>query len=176
MCGGYLIKSDGWTHGSLDAANLHTEVAQHLHNTVFVGVLLFHVDIWLTVVVVVLQQVESGVAVVFEVEFGVVGLHLLVAHCHERFTACLGLCFHLFHVELYVALLFWCDVHFGSLGCDGLGRSVIRFLLFAFGDVEFHRLLFGVVKHLGVGFGGDNIHICHILMLASAHLEFHLIK
>ena len=129
-----------------------------------------------------LQQVEGGVAVVLEVELRVVCLQLPVAHGHERFAACLGFVLHLLHVELDV-------VAFAVSRLLGIVRLVFRRILgnvggnvgggivtLAFFDVKFHRLLFGVVKHLGVRLGGYDFHLCRVVVLASAHLKFHLIK
>ena len=57
-----LVESDGRTHGGTDGLDLYAEVAQHLDDSVLVGLLLLFVDRHLLVVVF-LQQVEGRVLV-----------------------------------------------------------------------------------------------------------------
>ena len=57
-----LVESDGRAHGGTDGLNLYAEVAQHLDDSVLVGLLLLFVDRHLLVVVF-LQQVEGRVLV-----------------------------------------------------------------------------------------------------------------
>ena len=57
-----LVEGDGRTHGGTDGLDLYAEVAQHLDDSVLVGLLLLFVDRHLLVVVF-LQQVEGRVLV-----------------------------------------------------------------------------------------------------------------
>ena len=78
-----LVKRDGRTYRSLDAADFYAEVAQYVDNAVFVGVLLVHVDERLTVTLILLQQVEFRIAVVLQVALRVVGSrYVTIVACH----------------------------------------------------------------------------------------------
>ena len=58
-----LVEGDGRTDGSCDRAYLNTEVAKNLDDAVLVLVLLFHIDVRLSVVLVFLQEVESRILI-----------------------------------------------------------------------------------------------------------------
>ena len=77
-----LVERDGRAHGGLDAGDLNAEGAQDVDDLVLVLVLLLHVDAGMRVDIVVLQQVEGGVAVVLQIELRVVGLK----GCHALFV------------------------------------------------------------------------------------------
>ena len=108
-----------------------------------------HVDIWLSVVIVLLQQVECGVVVVFEVEFGVVSLQLLVAHGYELLALCLFLVLCSLHFHVY--LLFVVSVCFLWLFFS-LCAVVFHIInnMYVTVDCKFHCLCLRIVKHLRV--------------------------
>ena len=58
-----FIERDGWSHRGLDGLDLDTKVVEHLNDTVFVALLLIHIDIRLAVGFILLQQVERGIFV-----------------------------------------------------------------------------------------------------------------
>ena len=64
LCRCYLIEGDCRAYSCRDCLYLHTETAEHLYDTVLVCRLLLHVDIWLVVIIVFLEQVESRVFIV----------------------------------------------------------------------------------------------------------------
>ena len=131
--GGHFVERNGGADGSLDARNLYAKTAQHGDDTVLVGVLLRHVY-RRAAVVVMLQEVERGEAIVFEVLAWVVGLHVLhfAHHLARSLLLVLG-CFD-FHFALSLG---------GRLRRVGIGGgSVGRFFR---KDQRGLRLLIGIV-------------------------------
>ena len=131
--GGHLVERNRGANRSLDARNLYAETAQHGDDAVLVGVLLRHVY-RRAAVVVMLQEVERGEAIVFEVLAWVVGLHVL--HFAHHLARCLLLVLRCF--DFHFALSLGGRLRRVGIGGGSVGRFFRK-------DQRGLRLLVGIV-------------------------------